>query len=362
MKIYRPDYVKDFKCDGKACDSRCCRDWRILLDEETRQKFLTLPNREEFFKHVDESAQAFKMQSSGACPFLDENFLCKLQLKYGEDFLPAICQSFPRVTYKLSEEIFLQAMTLTCPVAAILILLHDKPISISNEQLVMSNEMDNCSLRITHYSLLFRVRQIFDFTERISNAEEFLARQQSAIKILQRRDLSINARLKKLCEFFGEKISAQVDFDAENHSATLAEIFGEMYDANLTIAKKNQLAATYLANRENILAQLRENFSDVLENYLVNEFLMRCYPCAFVGGEQFNCRVFVTAYRALEFAAVLTTLSRSRLTLEDFLELLCALNDKLDHSKGGMEAIKNFAALHDAEVFYSLMIEGNDVL
>lgn len=343
MKIYRPDYVKDFKCDGKACDSRCCRDWRILLDEETRQKYLRLPNCEEFFKHVDESAQAFKMQSSGACPFLDENFLCKLQLKYGEDFLPAICQSFPRVTYKLSEEIFLQAMTLTCPVAAILILLHDKPISFE--------VVDN-----------LKARQIFDFTERISNAEEFLARQQSAIKILQRRDLSINARLKKLCEFFGEKISAQVDFDAENHSATLAEIFGEMYDANLTVAKKNQLAATYLANRENILTQLRENFSDVLENYLVNEFLMRCYPCAFVGGEQFNCRVFVTAYRALEFAAVLTTLSRSRLTLEDFLELLCALNDKLDHSKGGMEAIKNFAALHDAEVFYSLMIEGDDVL
>lgn len=343
MKIYRPDYVKEFKCDGKACDSRCCRDWRILLDEETRQKYLRLPNREEFFKHVDESAQAFKMQRSGACPFLDENFLCKLQLKYGEDFLPAICQSFPRVTYKLSEEIFLQAMTLTCPIAAISILLHDKPISFE--------VADN-----------LKARMVLDLSKKISDAEEFLARQQGAIKILQRRDLSINGRLKKLCEFFGEKISAQVDFDAENHSATLAEIFGEMYDANLTVAKKNQLAATYLANRENILAQLRENFSDVLENYLVNEFLMRCYPCAFVGGEQFNCRVFVTAYRALEFAAVLTALSRSRLTLEDFLELLCALNDKLDHSKGGMEAIKNFAALHDAEVFYSLMIEGDDVL
>lgn len=336
MKIYCPSYVKNFKCDGKLCDSRCCRDWRILLDEETRQKFLTLPDHDEIFKHVDESAQAFKLQSSGACPFLDENFLCKLQLKHGEDFLPAICQSFPRVTYKLGEELFLQAMTLTCPVAAISILL--EPITFETT--------DN-----------LKARQIFDFTEKIPDAENFLSRQRAAIEILQRRDLSINARLRNLCEYFGEKISVPVDFDEENHAATLAELFGEMYDANLTVSKKNQLAATYQASRKNILAQLRGNFSDVLENYLVNEFLMRCYPCAFVGDEKFNCRVFVTAYRALEFAAVLTTISRTHLTLEDFLELLCAVNDKLDHSKGGMEAIKNFAALHDAEIFYSIMIE-----
>ncbi len=340
MKIFRPVYVKEFKCDGKACGSRCCRDWRILVDRDTQEKYLRLPAaaREEFFSRFDESAQAFKMQRSGACPFLNENFLCKLQIKRGEDFLPAICQSFPRVTYKIGEEFFLQAMTLTCPVAAILILLRGEPLAFE-----IGEEL--------------KTRQIFDFTKRISSAEEFLTRQQAAIKILQRRDLSINRRLKLLCEFFGEKISEDVDFDEENHAAILAEIFGEMYDANLTVGKKNRLAETYLAHRKNILYQLRENFSDVLENYLVNEFFMRCYPCAFKADEKFNCRVFVATYRAIEFAAVLTAISRARLNVEDFLELLCALNDKMDHSRGGMEAIKNFAALHDTDVFYSIMIE-----
>ena len=135
------------------------------------------------------------MQSSGACPFLDENFLCKLQLKHGEEFLTAVCQSFPRVTYKLDAEIFLQAMTLTCPVAAILILLHDK---------ITFEVVDE-----------LKARQIFDFTERIPDAEKFLERQQAAIKILQRRDLSINARLKNLCEFFGIKICADFDIPIE---------------------------------------------------------------------------------------------------------------------------------------------------
>jgi len=94
-----------------------------------------------------------------------------------------------------------------------------------------------------------------------------------------------------------------------------------------------------------------------LENYLVNEFVMRLYPCAFTGDAQFNIRVFVTAWRVIEFAAVLTTVSRRRLELEDLLELLCSLNDKLDHSRGGMTAIKTFAELHDAEIFSALMID-----
>ena len=148
-----------------------------------------------------------------------------------------------------------------------------------------------------------------------------------------------------------------VDFDEENHAAALTEIFGEMYDAALTVSKSRQLAETYLAARKNILAQLRGNFPDVLENYLVNEFVMRCCPCAFKRDEAFNVRVFVTTWRAVEFAAVLTTISKGRLSVEDLLELLCVLSDKLDHSRGGMTAIKHFAELHDAEVFYSMMIE-----
>ncbi len=339
MKIYRPTYCAEFRCDGKACGSRCCRDWRIVLDGETREKYLRLPadDREEIFRHVDDAAQVFKLQPSDACPFLDENFLCRLQLKHGEDFLTAVCQSFPRVTYKLDAEIFLQAMTLTCPVAAISILLRDK---------ITFEVVDKLT-----------ARQVLDVTAQIESAEKFLSRQRAAIEILQRRDLSINRRLAELCAFFGEKSSVPVDFDAETHAAALTEIFGEMYDADLTVAKSSQLAETYLAARKNILAQLRANFPAVLENYLVNEFVMRLYPCAFAGDEAFNVRVFVTAWRAVEFAAVLTAVSKRRLTVEDLLELLCALSDKLDHSRGGMAAIKRFAELHDAEVFYSMMIE-----
>lgn len=340
IKCYRPTYVAEFKCNGKACGSRCCRDWRVVVDEQAYKKFLLLPenDRSEIFSCLDEDAQVFVMKDSGLCPFLDENFLCKLQIKHGEKFLPAICQSFPRVTYKLDDENFLQAMTLTCPVAAIAILLRGKPITFETVEEVGA-------------------RQVFDYTTKLGKpVNDFLREQRSAIKILQRRELSINGRLKELCKFFGEKISVPVDFDAESHAAALVEIFGEMYDANLTVVKQSQLIEAYLTNCK-ILPRLHETFATVLENYLVNEFVMRLYPYAFVGDERFNVRVFVTAWRVVEFAAVLTAISRARLTLEDFLELLCFLSDKLDHSRGGMAAIKNFVELHEAEIFYAMMIE-----
>ena len=337
MKIFRPVYVRDFKCDGQACDSRCCRDWKIYVDEDTRKKFQSLPDREKILRHMTEK-NSFRPTNSGTCPFLNENLLCNLQLEYGEDFLPAVCQSYPRVTYKLDDENFLQAMTVTCPVAAMEILLREEPITFE-----VADEL--------------KTRLIFDFTEKLSMpVEKFLSAQVEAVKILQRRELSINRRLKLLCKFFGET-SMPVEFDAQSNAAALAEIFGETYDANLTVDKKSRLVESFLAARETVLPQIREKFSTVIENYLVNEFVMRCYPCAFKGDDKFNCRVFVTAFRLVEFSAVLTALARGRLPVENFLDMLCALSDKLDHSQGGMDAIKIFAELHDAEIFAALMLE-----
>lgn len=341
MKVYRPTYIANFKCDGRACNSRCCRDWQVAVDEQTRQKFLSLPDaRANFFSHVTtfESAQVIQMTDSGACPFLDENLLCRLQLAHGEDFLPAICQSFPRVTYKLADEIFLQAMTLTCPVAAIEILLRG-PLKFDVVEQVAA-------------------RNIFDFTAKLPlPADEFLTMQRAAIEILQRRELSVNRRLKMLCEHFGEKISVPVTFNPQANAEALTDIFSDMYDADLSADKKRQLAEMYLLHREKILPRLQEAFALVLENYLVNEFFMRLYPCAFVGDVRFNVRVFTAAYRTIEFAAVLTVISHTRLTLENFLEMLCALSDKLDHSRGGMAAIKTFVATHEAENFFATMLD-----
>ena len=103
---------------------------------------------------------------------------------------------------------------------------------------------------------------------------------------------------------------------------------------------------------------MEENFSFILENYLVNEFFMRCYPCAFRDDEWTNCKIFVTSFKLLQFALVLTTIANKNLTVSEMIDLICAVNDILDHSKGGMSAIVNFALSCEEENFSALMLEG----
>ena len=342
MKCIQADYVKIFQCDGKICNSRCCRDWQVPVDADILKKFQELDDadRAEIFKNfveVEENFHAIKLTPQNKCSFLNADFLCKIQKRHGENFLPAICQTYPRVIYKLDAEIFLQSMTLTCPVAARLILLREDKIFFE----VAEN---------------FSGRMIIDFTKKISqSAEEFLNLQFGAIKILQDRNFSINQRLKKLCDYFGVKNFSA--FDAERHAAALVEIFAEMYQANLDAQGKKTLCRNYLSTYKNLLAQMEQNFSHILENYLVNEFFMRCYPCAFKGDELLNCKIFVTAFKVLQFALVLTTIANKNFTVGELIKLVCAVNDTLDHSKGGMNAIINFAKSADDEIFSALMIE-----
>ena len=336
--IIRADYIEKFQCDGKICGSRCCRDWKIFVDDETYKKFLQADDSTEILKNLEQENNSFvlKMTEQGLCKFLDENFLCRLQKNHGEDFLTAVCQSYPRITYKLDEEIFQQSMTWTCPVAAKIILLSEEKINFVEESEIKSRLIINFSKKFFY------------------SAEKFLQVQSRAIKILQDRNFSINERLKNLCGLFHKKSSPS--FDIEKNSDALIKIFDEMYNANLTDEKKKILRRNYLNNREKILSQVYENFSFVFENYLTNEFFMRCYPCAFVGDDWTNCKIFVTSYRILEFSLILMTLSKKTLTLEDLINLICSVNDKLDHSRGGMNAIKNFAENVDDEKFFSAMI------
>lgn len=353
MKCLQPDYVSKFQCDGRACEARCCRDWRIVVDDDTYEKFAALPEIERagVLDNLDwvndESAgvdvMVLKLRRDGVCSFLREDSLCGLQKKYGEGFLTAICQSFPRVTYKLADELFEQSMTLTCPLAAQLVLFSPRPIRFVEVPKISA-------------------RAVIGFKKKLSRpVEQFVAAQLDAIKILQNRLIPINQRLKDLCAMFAKKPLPDVEFDAEAHAEMVIEIFDATYNASLDDFKKIHLRENYLNYRDEILTQIGDAFGHLLENYLVNEFFLRCYPSAFSGGEFHNCKIFIAGYRVLEFAIALTVISKIglglKVTVGDVANLMCAVNDLLDHSRGGMDAIVEFAKTCSAETFAALMLD-----
>ena len=323
MKCIRPTYINDFKCDGKKCGSRCCKGWQVTVDNETYQKYCEIDEIMSQLEPADNDLHFVKMQDDFKCPFLDGDSLCKIQKQYGEEYLTKICHSYPRVNYRLGD-VLEQSLTLTCPVAAKLILLPTEPMQF---EVV---EID-------------KPRAVFEWTDKLDlPLVEALDLQEFSISILQDRTLNLNMRLFKLCVLLcGEdNLKLQNDFDINKHAQMMIDIFCEMYNADMDERKKINLQSTYISYRDVILSRLMKDYNNIFENYIVNEFFMRCYPFAFAGGIWTNCKIFITSVKAMEFAIILTAISKNGVvSVDEFLMMIDAVNEKLDHNRGGMKAI-----------------------
>ncbi len=99
MKLYAPEYYKNFKCIADKCDHSCCIGWEIDIDEETLKKYESLENPYAFgiLNSISyEGTPHFKLCAGDRCPHLDKNGLCQIILSAGEEHLCGICRQHPR--------------------------------------------------------------------------------------------------------------------------------------------------------------------------------------------------------------------------------------------------------------------------
>ena len=95
MTLY-PQYYKRFKCKAEECNLTCCQDWKIYIDHKSWNKYKSFDD--DFLMNccADDGNYSFRMKDNGKCSMLDEDGLCKLILKYGEEVLCDTCTSYPR--------------------------------------------------------------------------------------------------------------------------------------------------------------------------------------------------------------------------------------------------------------------------
>lgn len=120
MKFYYPAYYHDFACLASSCPDTCCAAWEIVIDEETLSFYRSLngeisDNIRSALAVDDEGDSIFRLQN-GRCPFLNEEGLCDIHIKLGEEHTSEICRQHPRFTeeYDGFTEISLSA---SCPAA-----------------------------------------------------------------------------------------------------------------------------------------------------------------------------------------------------------------------------------------------------
>lgn len=126
--ILQPQYVKNFHCIGSDCEDSCCSGWDVLIDKDTYKKYRECTDKElrsQMSKNItrtrnaianDDGYAKIKLKSDGSCPFLDENKLCYIQKKIGEENLSLTCATYPRIGNKVDGKIE-KALTMSCPEA-----------------------------------------------------------------------------------------------------------------------------------------------------------------------------------------------------------------------------------------------------
>ena len=99
MKLYAPEYYKNFTCIADKCRHSCCIGWEIDVDDDTMKIYDTLTGGygQVIRDSIDtEEIPHFKLCHGDLCPHLDESGLCKIITNLGEGYLCHICREHPR--------------------------------------------------------------------------------------------------------------------------------------------------------------------------------------------------------------------------------------------------------------------------
>ncbi len=125
MKIYAPEYYRDFHCIAEKCPDSCCHGWAVDIDDDTAKTYLALPGSlgDKLRKHLKQEQWGWvlSLEENGRCPMWRSDGLCRIHAEIGESALSHVCATFPRLRhdYGSFQELGLE---LSCPEAARLIL------------------------------------------------------------------------------------------------------------------------------------------------------------------------------------------------------------------------------------------------
>jgi lysine-N-methylase len=125
MSTWYPSFYPAFRCRAERCRHSCCRGWEIDVDEQSAERYRKLPGelgdelRRALF--VDEEGWHFRLDGEERCPFLEDDGLCRLIKRLGEEALCDICALHPRFFEELDAD-ELWGLGLSCEEATALLL------------------------------------------------------------------------------------------------------------------------------------------------------------------------------------------------------------------------------------------------
>lgn len=161
IRMNQMSYMKDFACIGGICEDNCCIGWDVDIDQDTFQKYQKVsdPQLKALYKEKIKPYPYYfdpgvdyarvKLKKDKRCPFLTEEGLCITQSKLGESYLSNVCATYPRMTNEV-DGILESTLTLSCPVAARLVLLSQEGLHWETNSALPKRKIVNLSFDTTH--------------------------------------------------------------------------------------------------------------------------------------------------------------------------------------------------------------------
>lgn len=355
-QVFGPAYFRKFVCDGTACGSLCCGGWHIPVDPLARKRFdsLSAPVRDDIFGKLTEKESGWEMchGEDGNCAFLDGDGLCSLQKKCGEDYLPDVCYSFPRVTYRFSGFVE-RALSMSCPVAALIVLPPSEPMIIERreEPALRSSAAVRPPMEALRWEAALPSIQL------------------RAVSFLQDRQFTLWQRLLRLGRFFTSlearcgkeppeeaalRLCAAEAESGENSVPRaeamprlryMAALTAALYEAEYSADRLEALARQVASVEAEAEKELHKRYGHILENLAVNEFFLRLYPFACGGGLLANFKLFVLRFRLAEFSLLLSAAAENVAPEEEtVLAMLGRIMERLDHSRAADDFLRECVA------------------
>ena len=357
----RPEYTLGFQCDGRVCSSRCCRDWSVAIDPASYEAYAGIEPREASEEicgwisgQDDRGNFMVRLREDRRCPFLRDDFLCRIQQEYGERYLSDICYSYPRVTYRIGGVVE-QSMVVSCPVAARLLLGQAGPMRFVEEEKEEG-----------------RLGWHFDMTKKVGRyGEDWQDMQSAGILLLQDRRLDLDQCLFSMLQFYeqgegllekGEKgafgkllesveagdfsLSSVEEgrcgaFQKEVYLQSMMELFHVLYGVAADEERHRALGEIYDGQYPRFFDTLVEQ-RNLFENYLVNEYFLRLYPYAYEESMAENVKIFVLSWKVMEFALLMMS-AQEALDYERILLGIGRMTERLDHNRDAMRAVRIFS-------------------
>lgn len=222
-----PKYMHDFSCLGSACEDCCCKGWTVFIDHTTYKKYRRVkhpelkPQLDKYINRYRSKPNEYNyakiiIKKNEDCPFLNEENLCGIQLKLGEQYLSKTCSVYPRCN-NLVDGILEGSGTISCPEMARLVLLNPYPMEF--------DQVDDWPH--AEYLLMRSLNSEAKTFRDSSSVKYFWPIRVFTIKVLQSKVYRLWERLLFLNIFYG-KLQALVDSHEEKKIEDLIEEYNRI--------------------------------------------------------------------------------------------------------------------------------------